>query len=359
MKKQKILKILITLTSLAFIAMVNAADHSEAPGTKADPAADIADLYAWHSGDKLNTILTFAGLQQPKDNQKGTYDKNVIYTINIDNDGDLIADIKIESRFKGKKGKTKIQVKNLPGTDRLTGSVDQILKKNGNQVFAGLVDDPFFFDFEGFGNTLATGAIAFDSKRDSFAGTNITAIVLQMDLRSVQGDGSGSLNIWATTSRKVKINGERELLQIDRIGMPAVATAVITSKDQYNQANPQQDAAGVFVNEIISNVTAIHNALDANLISLGITPCAVADCIAVAAPLIVPDVIKINTAAPAGFPNGRKLADPVMDVTLAVVLLDLSVHPVSFLADLPLNPPENDKFFSREFPFLADPHQAL
>ena len=43
-------------------------------------------------------------------------------------------------------------------------------------------------------------------------------------------------------------------------------------------------------------------------------------------------------------------------ITLAAVLIDLSVHPLSLFADLPLNPPENDVPFKSEFPYLADPH---
>ena len=71
--------------------------------------------------------------------------------------------------------------------------------------------------------------------------------------------------------------------------------------------------------------------------------------------LVVPDVIKINLAAPAGFPNGRQLADPVIDVTLAALFLDLSVHSPTTLAAVPVNPPANDLPFSATFPFLAAP----
>ena len=144
--------------------------------------------------------------------------------------------------------------------------------------------------------------------------------------------------------------------RVDRAGMPAIATAVITSKDAYNQADPADDAAGDFVSEITANVTALHAALDDDLTGLGLTPCAAADCISQAAPLVVPDVIRIDPSAPAGFPNGRLLADPVIDVTLAVVLLDLSVHDVTLLATVPVNPTANDKPFKSAFPYVADPH---
>ncbi|MEZ4652383.1 MAG: DUF4331 family protein [Candidatus Eisenbacteria bacterium] len=70
----------------------------------------------------------------------------------------------------------------------------------------------------------------------------------------------------------------------------------------------------------------------------------------------MPDVLRIDPSQPAGFPNGRGLADPVIDVTLAVVLLDLSVHGAGTLAGLPLNPPANDVAFASAFPYLAAPH---
>ncbi len=152
--------------------------------------------------------------------------------------------------------------------------------------------------------------------------------------------------------------------RVDRMGMPAIATAVITSKDAYNAADPSDDAAGTFVGEITTNVTGLHTALDDDLVGLGLTPCAAANCVAQAAPLVVPDTLKINPAMPAGFPNGRALVDPVIDVTLAVVLLDLT-NPVGCggagctaltLAGVPVNPPANDEEFSADFPYLAAPH---
>ena len=73
------------------------------------------------------------------------------------------------------------------------------------------------------------------------------------------------------------------------------------------------------------------------------------------ADLIIPDTLTLNLNAPAGFPNGRLLPDPVIDVTLAVIFLDLSVHSPTTLAEIPLNPPANDRPFRDSFPFLAGP----
>lgn len=69
--------------------------------------------------------------------------------------------------------------------------------------------------------------------------------------------------------------------------------------------------------------------------------------------LVVPDTVKINLAAPSGFPNGRRLPDPVIDVTLAVLFLDLTRHPATTLAGVPVNPAANDLPFLATFPYLA------
>jgi len=73
--------------------------------------------------------------------------------------------------------------------------------------------------------------------------------------------------------------------------------------------------------------------------------------------MIIPDTLKLDLARPSGFPNGRDLDDPVVDILLAMLLLDLNVSGQSTLtfANLPLNPPGNDRPFTTTFPFLAPP----
>lgn len=68
---------------------------------------------------------------------------------------------------------------------------------------------------------------------------------------------------------------------------------------------------------------------------------------------VVPDTLTINLGAASGFPNGRRLEDPVIDVTLAVIFLDLGVHSPATLAGVPVNPPANDVQFQAGFPYLA------
>jgi Domain of unknown function (DUF4331) len=71
---------------------------------------------------------------------------------------------------------------------------------------------------------------------------------------------------------------------------------------------------------------------------------------------VIPDTVTINLNAPSGFPNGRRLQDPVIDVTLGILFLDLATQGADTFARLPLGPAANDRPFLTDFPFLAAPN---
>jgi len=157
--------------------------------------------------------------------------------------------------------------------------------------------------------------------------------------------------------------------QIDRHGAVEAGTAGIRAsgglglngediaiRDAYNASNPVDDADLVWFDEIAASVTFFHTALDMQLMDLGLTPATIDKTVAQAGPVIIPDTIKYDAKAPVGYPNGRALTDPVVDITLAAVLLDLDVHPLNALVGA-LNPETNDVPFNQAFPYLAPPHQ--
>jgi hypothetical protein len=144
--------------------------------------------------------------------------------------------------------------------------------------------------------------------------------------------------------------------QIDRMGMPEVTTALIASQDDYNHATPEDDVMGTFVPEIVASLGTLHAGLDDDVEALGLTPCLVDTCAGQVTSLVVPDVLRLELSMVPGFPNGRALEDPVVDMMFAMMLLDLEAHDLGTLADLPLNPNENDEAFADEFPYLAEPH---
>ncbi len=178
------------------------ADHADSPLAGGDPAADISDFYAWHTeGDRLVLVANFAGLAAP--GAPGTYDADVLYGFRIDRDDDGVSDHDIWVRFgQNGAGEWGVQVAGLPGEEPVVGPVNEELSSPGGaQVFAGPREDSFFFDLDGFQATLQSGDLSFDGTNDTFAGTNVTSIVIEADLAGI-ADGADTLSIWATTGRK-------------------------------------------------------------------------------------------------------------------------------------------------------------
>jgi Domain of unknown function (DUF4331) len=166
--------------------------------------------------------------------------------------------------------------------------------------------------------------------------------------------------------------------RVDRMGMPAVATALIAAEDKnaYNDDVDGSGGANAFLAKYGASLTAIHTALDADITSKTLTPCSMTtivnglpECIGqeyapgkTVASLVNPyDALALDLTVAAGFPNGRMLADPVIDVTLAVLLLKMgapfgaATQTAGTLAGLPLNPPKNDingGVFGTAFPYF-------
>lgn len=184
-----------------------AADHLDPPArtdpamdSTPDRAADIADIYAWHTDTSVVFALTFSGPQAT--NQPATYDPNVLYSINVSNTAPrTTTDIPIQFRFgTGAMNQFGIRVTGLPGvTGAIEGSVETTLEKDGVKVRAGLFDDPFFFDLQGFRDTLNTGTLSFRSNRDFFAGQNLTAVVIEIPKDRIET--GMPLDVWGATAR--------------------------------------------------------------------------------------------------------------------------------------------------------------
>ena len=184
------------------------------------------------------------------------------------------------------------------------------------------------------------------------------------------GGGSSNNTIDTSTEFSFATDAPTAYTQIDRHGAVEAGTVGIAAakglgiapvRNLYNASNPVEDATGKWVPEITKSVTDLHAALDDDLIALGLTPASISKALAQAGPVLVPDVIHYNPDQPTSYPNGRKLTDQVVDITIAAAMLDLSVpgQTLRTFADLPLNPAANDVSFKGSFPFLADPHSPL
>lgn len=182
-----------------------AADHAESPGSDADPAADIADVFVFRAadrpeGNRLLGAFTFSNRPAPRTRiDLGLYcDRNVLYTFNIDNNNDNQPDFQIFARLApDSRDNCGLQLENVPGAGgTFPGSENSVFQSStGLRAFLGPGDDPFFFDAQGFNATLASfgprstpsGQLRFsgsnnNGSNDSFAFRNASFIVFELDL---------------------------------------------------------------------------------------------------------------------------------------------------------------------------------
>ncbi len=223
--------VLALAASLVSFAVLSA-DHAESPGADADPAADLADVFLFHSPEsasKLVAAITFGGRSAPRSRIDGSFycDPDVLYTLNIDRadalgNFDSVPDVQVYARFgKNGSGQCGLQLENVPGAGgKFSGPIEQVFfTTSGIRAFAGQRNDPFFFDAEGLTALLTTFAgpgqsgdlvAAFrlagnQPRRDSFANRNVSAIVFDMDLDAVAPKAGGGLRpklrVWSTTGR--------------------------------------------------------------------------------------------------------------------------------------------------------------
>jgi hypothetical protein len=188
-----------------------AADHLDPPArtnpnndSTPDVPADIADLYVFHDATKVNMIVTFGGPSSPS--LPAQFDPNVLYTLAISNQAPRTTiDIPITFQFARETGTTDgpwgVRVRGVPGvTGDIIGSVERTLQKDGVRVFAGLTDDPFFFDSQGLRESREMGTLRFRNNRDFFGAQNITVLVIEIPRERLE-NGSNVLDIWTSSDR--------------------------------------------------------------------------------------------------------------------------------------------------------------
>jgi Domain of unknown function (DUF4331) len=355
-----------------------AADHVDAPGLTPPGGnfqLDIADLYAWR-GKTGSTVLalTVNGLTKPGKSPVfasgvprvgGT--KGVSYWLHVDNNGDAVSDVDLQVTF-GKPAKNGVQqlLVRRNGKLLLTGKstrpgakIVKVNKKGGVKAFAGLRDDPFFFDLAGYLDILAAldddktnddkSFVGCKSPRtDFFKGLNVSAIVLELPPAMLTAGDSSNIGVWATTT-----SGNR---QIDRMGRPAINTVFLpnnpfpgeqkgqvpSKKNAYNKGAPKNDRQA-FRSEIVNTLQVLFSLNDA----AGDDKSDDAKQINGLADILLPDVLTFDTASSDGFLNGRKLSDDVIDAELGLITEGtVKTDCVS----------KNDRKFWPNFPYLATDH---
>lgn len=191
-------------------APLAAADHFDPP-SRVDPAstatpdiaADIADVYLFHTATSLIVSMDFAGPQNA--NNPAVYDRDVDFNIMLSNAGST-ADTEYTINFRfgqdpAVPNSNGIRITGIPGTTgAIVGPCETIINAQGVKVFAGLIDDPFNFDVLGFRLTRETGTLMIDKTRNRFTGLNSTAVIVEIPLASIR-NGNNPISAWGTTAR--------------------------------------------------------------------------------------------------------------------------------------------------------------
>ena len=219
------------------------------------------------------------------------------------------------------------------------------------RAFAGMRDDPFFFDLDGFNNILSQepgkSFLGCNSPRtDKFAGTNVSSIVIELRPSHLTRQGNSNIGVWATTNK-----GNA---QIDRMGRPAIATVFIpnnpfevkdsepSQRDSYNKARTANDQAN-YRGEVVDTLQTLFSLNDMS----GDDTSDDAGKISGLADTLLPDILTFDTSSSEGFLNGRRLADDVIDAELGLITEGAVTKDCV---------DANDKSFRSGFPYLAGPH---
>jgi hypothetical protein len=215
----KVLGVALLVTGISAASYLIAADHIDSPAVTGS-GSDITDVYAFQSPANANNmvfVVNVQGLLAPSATAAASFDEEVMVEINIDNSStkDNMEDLVIQATFDN--GKVKVYGPEVPVQKGLMstlststpveaavtsyGSTPEVGEKNGIKVFAGPRDDPFFFDLNQFKAIIGGTATSFNNPgTDAFAGTNVLALVVEVPKSML---GSGSVNIWATSNRKM------------------------------------------------------------------------------------------------------------------------------------------------------------
>ncbi len=273
-------------------------------------------------------------------------------------------------------------------------------------TLAGQAADPFFLDLRVF--DLLYGANLKETGHNTLAGFNVNTIVLQVPTSDVVLNGDRARNpvigIWSTTSKRTlkltpgKATPTGDFVQVSRLGSPLVNEVVVPAglKDAFNALPPSQDHTMAALVDRVKNpevpklVQSIYGipapaAPRNDLAEIFLTGiCKVCGPIPVdlnsqkmnqdvdAASFVPAEELRLNTAiAPtanpnklgvlggdlAGYPNGRRLTDDVVDIEVQALEGAGVGQLVIALAggdgvSVPANP------IASSFPYVALPNTA-
>ncbi len=270
---------------------------------------------------------------------------------------------------------------------------------DGSRVFAGPRDEGFYVDLGAIFDLLQLRSPGVDGT----AGKNVHTIAIEVPISRLTEDGStptdpgdnaAVIGVWSSASRplvsllparggapvEVRIFGFPTHQQVSRLGMPLVNEVVIplSHKDRFNASHPLQDIQ--FLDFVLDpEVPRLLNLL----FGIDVPPAPRNDLVEIfltgipglnQPPNVRPsEMLRLNMAIPptpadlihpmgvvggdlAGFPNGRRVGDDVLDIVLQVAA-GLVVDGTG--AGLGDGVDGNDVPYLDRFPYLSSPHAGV
>ncbi len=245
---------------------------------------------------------------------------------------------------------------------------------SSGRAFAGQTEDSFFIDLRVF--DLLYGGDFSEVGDDTLAGFNVNSVALQLSRRQLalrkEPRENPIIGTWSTTSKQ-GANGDYR--QVSRLGMPLVNELVIAlkDKDKFNASQPSGDAQ--FLDYVLDPELA--RLLEA-IYGIDTPPPPRNDLVAVFLTgveglnqpdgVVPSEQLRLNMSTPVsenpdrlgviggdnqGYPNGRRLTDDVIDISLQVVAGEL-VGP-RYENDLGDAVNVNDVTFRDTFPYMQVP----
>ena len=260
----------------------------------------------------------------------------------------------------------------------------------GGKAYAGQADDPFFLDIRIF--DLLYGGDLSETGVDSLDGKNVNTLAIQVPTKDLTAKGDPVVGVWSTASRKsmstINTDGTREasgdFVQISRLGNPLVNEVVIPAglKDAFNSLQPENDASvqpavdrvnDPEVPKLIESIYGIPapEAPRDDLFAIFLTgieglnkpqgdvqPAELLRLNTSIKPASSPNRLGVLAKDTAGFPNGRRLSDDVVDIELQA--LEGAVRTGELVEALAAGDGvnANDKEFDDSFPYVALPHSG-
>ena len=268
---------------------------------------------------------------------------------------------------------------------------------DGSKVFAGQRDDGFFGDIGAAFDLVAirSGTGASGGGKDFFAGYAVHTVSLQVPLSQLDNGGNHVVGVWSASERPVtkvtlaKSRGRKVLQtstgwkQVSRLGEPLINELLIPTelKDKWNASTPDKDKQfeqyysspilAKLLNQLYPQFGPFTETNRTDLVSLLLTGLKEPNLNFTGTTLA--DEIRLNLAIPptapvghgnrlgvlggdlAGYPNGRRLEDDVIDISERAVGGVLIGH------SLPLGDgvDGNDVPYLATFPYQADPFSGF